>query len=215
MPEHTALLVVDMQYGDAHPDYGAVRRRREQGGPQTTAYYEQRLAEQVIPNVRRLLDAFRAAHLEVLHTRIASLTNDGRDRGLSHRQAGIHFPPGSKEAQILPEVAPRGDEMVFSKTCAGVFNGTNIEYVLRNLGVQHLVIAGVVTGSCVEMAVRDAADRGFGVTLVEDATATWSAELQAAAVSGLRNRSARVATTDDVLALVSAFSSGSGRAPRR
>ena len=203
---HTALLLVDLQYGDAHPDYGAIRRRREQAGPGATAYYEQRLAEQVLPNAARLLEAFRRAGSEVLHTRIASLTRDGRDRSLAHRRAGIHFPLASKEAQILDEVGPQADEIVFSKTCASVFNGTNIEYVLRNLGVQRLVIAGVVTGSCVEMAVRDAADRGFEVILVEDATATWSADLQAQALDRMDGRVASLSSTVDVLRQFDALS---------
>ena len=47
------------------------------------------------------------------------------------------------------------------KTSSGVFNSTNIDYVLRNLGIRYLIVAGVVTDQCVDMAVRDAADRGY------------------------------------------------------
>ena len=61
-----------------------------------------------------------------------------RDRSLEHKHLGIHHPPGLKDAQILEEVGPQGDEIVITKTCGGVFNGSNIEYVLRNLGIQHL-----------------------------------------------------------------------------
>jgi nicotinamidase-related amidase len=117
---------------------------------------------------------------------------DGRDRSLSHRQLGIHFPPGSKEADILDELAPAGDEMVFPKTCASVFNGTRIEYVLRNMGISELIVCGVVTGSCVEAAVRDASDRGFRVVLAEDATAAWSQEMQDAAIQVMAERFAKV-----------------------
>jgi nicotinamidase-related amidase len=80
-----------------------------------------------------------------------------------------------------------------------VFNGTNIEYLLRNLGIATLVIGGVVTGSCVEAAVRDASDRGFRVVLVEDATASWSPEMQSAAIESMRGRSATIMTSHEVV----------------
>ena len=76
--------------------------------------------------------------------------------------------PASADAEILPELAPAGDELVFSKTAGSVFCATNIEYVLRNLGITTLVVTGVVTTGCVHTAVTDAADRGFHVILVED-----------------------------------------------
>jgi nicotinamidase-related amidase len=57
------------------------------------------------------------------------------------------------------------------KTSSGVFNSTNIDYVLKNLGIRYLVIAGIMTDQCVDMAVRDAADRGYLVTCVSDACA--------------------------------------------
>jgi nicotinamidase-related amidase len=203
--EDTALLVIDLQYGDAHPDFGLLKRMRDRGDGPATEYYLRRLQDLVIPNIRRLQDAFRAAGMEVIHTRIESLTRDGRDRSLEHKSLGIHHPPGSKEAEILPEVAPQGDEIVISKTCGGVFNGTNIEYVLRNLGIRNLVIGGVVTSGCVELAVRDAADRSFAVVLVEDATATWTPEMQAAAVRAMREIYAKVKTTDEVVEHVRAL----------
>lgn len=202
--EDTALLVIDLQYGDAHRDYGLLKRMRDRGDGAAIEYYARRLEELVIPNVRRLQDAFRVAGLEVIHTRIQSLTRDGRDRSLEHKSLGIHHPPGSKEAEILPEVAPQGDEIVISKTCGGVFNGTSIEYVLRNLGIKNLVIVGVVTSGCVELAVRDAADRGFAVILVEDATATWTPEMQEAALRAMREIYAKVKTTDEVVERVRA-----------
>ena len=52
------------------------------------------------------------------------------------------------------------------KTSSGVFNSTNIDYVLQNLGIRYLIVAGVVTDQCVDMAVRDAADRGYLVSCV-------------------------------------------------
>ena len=101
----TALLVIDMQYGDAHRDHGLLREMRDRGD-RGYEYYIEQVESVVIPNIRRLLEAFRAARIEVLHTRIESLTADGRDRSPEHKRLAMHFPPGSMEARILPEVAP-------------------------------------------------------------------------------------------------------------
>jgi nicotinamidase-related amidase len=188
-----------MQYGDAHRDFGHLRRMVERGDGAAIEYYASRLETLVIPNIRRLLTAFRGAGMEVIHTHIQSLTRDGRDRSLQHKSLGIHHPPGSREAQILEEVAPRGDEIVLTKTCGGVFNGTRLDYVLRNLGIRTLVIAGVVTSGCVELAVRDASDRGFAVVVVDDATATWLPEMQASAERAMREIYAKVKSTDEVI----------------
>jgi nicotinamidase-related amidase len=201
----TALLAIDLQYGDAHREHGLLRRMRDRGDGAAMEYYAARIEQLVIPNVRRLMDACRQAGIEVIHTRIESLTRDGRDRSLEHKHLGIHHPPGSKDAQILDEVAPQGDEIVITKTCGGVFNGSNIEYVLRNLGIQHLIVVGVVTSGCVEVAVRDAADRGFQVLLVEDATATWSDEMQQAAMRAMDEIYAKVVTTSEMLTRLEAL----------
>jgi ureidoacrylate peracid hydrolase len=111
----------------------------------------------------------------------------------------IHHPPGSIEARILDEVAPTGDEIVITKTCGGVFNCTNIEYVLRNLEVRNLIVTGVVMSGCVEVAVRDASDRGFSVLLVSDACASWSEEMERSALRAMREIYAKVEPTDEVL----------------
>lgn len=199
---NTALLVIDMQYGDAHREYGNLKRIRDQGQGDVVEYYISRVERVVIPNVQRLLRECRQVGVEVIHTRIESLTKDGRDRSLEHKNLGIHHPPGSVEAQFLDPVAPLGDEITLTKTCGGVFNGTNIEYILRNLGVQNLIIAGVVTSGCVEVAVRDASDRGFSVILVDDACATWSSQMQDAAVRAMRGIYAVVWSTDEVCDVV-------------
>jgi nicotinamidase-related amidase len=62
------------------------------------------------------------------------------------------------------------------KTSSGVFNSTNIDYVLKNLNVRYLIITGIMTDQCVDMAVRDAADRGYLVTCVSDACASATPE---------------------------------------
>src|SRR5690606_40202006 len=64
-------------------------------------------------------------------------------------------------SDLIAPLTPRENEPVLPKTSSGLFNSTNADYVLRNLNTRFLVIAGIVTDQCVDMAVRDAADRGY------------------------------------------------------
>jgi nicotinamidase-related amidase len=197
----TALLCIDLQYLDAAQGYGVFADAERSGVPaEAQAYYFERLREVVVPNVRRLQDAFRRDGLEVIHTRIQSLTQDGRDRGPGHKRLGLHAPPGSKEAEFLEEVAPQGDELVINKTASGVFNCTNIEYILRNLGITGLFVVGVYSNECVSTAIRDACDLGFYVTLISDGCATVTPELQNATITTMKDRYARVLTADEAIA---------------
>ncbi len=198
---HAALLCIDLQYLDAARGYGVFADCERSGvAPEAQDYYFNRLETLVLPNVRRLQDAFRAMEQEVIHTRIQSLTRDGRDRGPGHKRLGLHAAPGSKEAEFLEMVAPIGDEIVINKTASGVFTSTNIEYVLRNLGITALFMVGVYSNECVSTAIRDACDLGFYVTLVEDGCATVTPELQQATITTMKDRYARVMTTDEILA---------------
>src|SRR5689334_644476 len=145
-----------------HPDRGADH------------YFHRRLSDTVIPNQLRLLEAARGASIQVMHTIIEALTLDGRDISLDHRLSGIFIPKGHPDGRPIDELAPADNEIVLRKTSSGVFNSTNIDYVLKNLGIRYLIVGGIVTDQCVDMAVRDAADRGYLVTLPEDACATYS-----------------------------------------
>ncbi len=197
---NTAMLCIDMQYLDAAPGYGVFADAASSGLPvESQTYYFERLESLVLPNVHRLQDCFRANRLEVIHTRIQSLTLDGRDRGPAHKRLGLHAAPGSKEAEILPEVMPLGDEIVINKTASGVFNSTNLEYILRNLGITGLFITGVYSNECVSTAVRDACDLGFYVTLISDAIATVTPVLENATITTMKDRYARVMTTDEAI----------------
>lgn len=195
-----ALMVIDLQYLDAAEGYGVFADVERSGVPiEAQEYYFKRLHHVVLPNVCRLQDAFRRLKLEVIHTRIQSLTKDGRDRSVGHNRLGLHAAPGSKEAEFLPEVAPKGDEIIINKTASGVFNSTNIEYILRNLEVRALYVCGVYTNECVSTTVRDACDRGFNTTLITDACATVTPELHNATISTVKDRYARVLYSDEVI----------------
>ncbi|KDD71049.1 isochorismatase [Pseudomonas mandelii PD30] len=178
--DHTALLLVDMQRAWLEPQFDP-----HLNGPDAE-YFLTRTHMQVVPNQRRLLSAFRSTRQNVLHTIIESLTADGRDRSLDHKLSDMHLPKGSPQARIIDDLTPAENEIVLPKTSSGVFNSTNIDYVLRNLGTRHLIIAGIVTDQCVDMAVRDAADRGYLVTLVEDACATYTPARHQACLNAIK-----------------------------
>jgi nicotinamidase-related amidase len=194
----TALLIVDMQRHSAHRDGATIRKVRAAGFADVARAFGERL-DLIVPNIRRLQDSFREAGLEVIHVRIASMTTDGRDRGPSHKKLGHTAAPDSPDAEILPELEPAGDELVFNKTAGSVFCATNIEYVLRNLGITTLVVTGIVTTGCVHTAVTDAADRGFHVILVEDGCGALVPEMHWASIRILRDVYAKILSTSEVL----------------
>jgi ureidoacrylate peracid hydrolase len=178
-----ALLVVDVQVFNTVPGDGEFPEVDPANVPDHLAYYFDRVAGTVLPNIRRLQDACRRAGSEVLFTVIESLTTDGRDRGLDYKITGFNVPRGSPWAKMPEAVAPRGDEIVIPKTSSSVFMSTNIDYVLRNLEIEQLIVAGLLTDQCVESVVRDACDLGYLVTVPEDACGTFSEERHRSSLS--------------------------------
>ncbi|WP_286829895.1 MULTISPECIES: cysteine hydrolase family protein [Kordiimonas] len=198
-PTVPALLCIDLQYLGTTEGYGIFENHRKTGWKEEDIqYYLDRIQKLVLPNVVKLQSAFRNKQLEVIHCRICSLTQDGRDRSPEHVRLGLHAPPHSKLAQFLPQVAPIDDELVLSKTASGIFTSTNLHYLLGNLGITNLYVAGVYTNECVSSAVRSASDLGYRPTLVSDATAAISSAMQEASLLTLKDRYARIEETDEV-----------------
>ena len=194
--DRAALLVVDLQQGEYNP-------HRVANEPEDTWLWK-RIAHHVIPNGRRLIEACRTHDVEVIYTVIESLTLDGRDRSLDYKISGIFVPRGAREAEVIDELAPQPNDIVIRKTSSSLFNSTNFEYVLRNLGIEYVMVMGIMTDQCVETAVRDGCDRGFLMTVVEDACATHSERRHREALLGIKGY-CRVRSTEALIAeLVSA-----------
>ncbi len=175
-PGATALLVIDLQIYCCRPDGGQFADLSPAEVERDNGYFFRQLADVTLPAIGKLQEACRANRIEVLFTVIESLTRDGRDRSLDYKITGFNVPRGSRDAQVLEEIAPAEDEIVLPKTSSSVFISTNLDYLLRNLGIRHLIITGCLTDQCVESAVRDACDLGYLVTLVTDGCATMSPE---------------------------------------
>ena len=175
-PAHAALLFVDVQKYNCTWDGAEYAHLSAAEKQERFAYFFRNLQATALPNMVRLQQACRRAGIEVTYTVIESMTADGRDRSLDYKITGFNVPKGSADAQMVDELTPTEDEMVFRKTSSSVFISTNIDYVLRNLGTKYLIIAGCLTDQCVDSAVRDACDFGYLVTVPTDACATLSAE---------------------------------------
>ncbi len=178
VPRRSALLFVDVQNYNSRPDggeYVAEGLSPEQARAKY-AYFFDRLEKIVLPNLQRLQKACREKDIEILYTVIESLTTDGRDRGLDYKISGFNVPKNSSGARVPDAIAPLDDEIVFPKTSSSVFISTNIHYILGNLGVDFLIVSGLLTDQCISSAVRDACDLGYLVTLITDACATHTEE---------------------------------------
>jgi ureidoacrylate peracid hydrolase len=198
----TALLFVDVQNysaesGGEYAHLSAAEVERRYG------YFFREMRERAVPNMQRLQRACREVGVEVMYTVIESLTQDGRDLSLDYKISKLFCPKGSRDAQVIAEIAPRGDEIVIPKTSSSVFISTNIHYVLGNLGVKHLVVSGVLTDQCVDSTVRDACDLGYLVTLVTDACATQSEERHRSSLANNRGYCRQVTTEAMVAELAS------------
>lgn len=109
----------------------------------------------------RLLQVFRAKGLPVVYI-----------QHVSTRKGATFFLPGTKGVEIHESVAPRAGEAVFQKHYPNSFRETPLLGHLRELGIDRLVVAGMMTQMCVDSTVRAAADLGFQCALAHDACAT-------------------------------------------
>ena len=199
-PKRSALLVVDMQYATGHRDGPLARRMREQGLT-TTDWRFARIHDLVIPNIRRLIDATRRAGGEVVYVTVGAGTTDCRDAP-PHMRAMFedmgNF-AGSRAHEIVEELAPEPGDHIVRKTSIGAFASTGIDHMLRMLDREFLFMTGVSTNMCVETTAREAADRGYAVTMVEDACATTHEDLHHNTMRNFRRLFGKVHSTDEVL----------------
>ena len=188
VPTQAALLFIDVQNFSAHRQGAEFASLSQDACEQTYGWYFAQLESRVIPNMQSIQTACRQAGIEVIYTTIESLTLDGRDRSLDYKITGFHVSKGAWDGQVIDQIAPQGDEIVLAKTSSSVFISTNIDYVLRNLGVKQLVISGV------ESAIRDACDLGYLVTQVSDACLTYSAQRHAQSLRTIQGYCRQVTT---------------------
>jgi len=169
-PERTAVLVIDMQN-----DFGSP------GGMFDRAGIDTRCIQAVVPTIARVLHTARAAGVPVVHVRMAhppDLANAGALDG-PHRRKHERMRVGESDAlvegtwntEILPELHPKDGEAVVTKHRYSGFFETELDDVLRRLGVSQLVVTGCTTSICVESTVRDAMFRDYTCLVLADCVA--------------------------------------------
>jgi biuret amidohydrolase len=208
-PARTALCVIDMQRVFTRPEE-ALCRAVETASEGISRGYLERVSEVVVPAIGRLLDAFRRHGSPIFFTAIGTESGAGGDLphwlrgfdqlGLATLGERVWPPVGHTAWQIDEALAPRPGEPVLNKLSAGTFATTGLEQRLRHLGIQTVVVTGVVTDVCVSTTAREAADRGFDTVMVSDACTTLSEVLHRASLESFSMAFGWVRSAEEVIA---------------
>jgi nicotinamidase-related amidase len=173
-----ALLIIDMQ-----------RDFLEPGGFGEMLGNDVSQLRRTIDPIRKLLAAWRARALPVMHTReghrpdLSDLPRAKKIRGLGKTSIGDPGPMGRilvrGEAghDIIPELYPLPSEPVIDKPGKGAFFATDLHAILQNRGITQLVVTGVTTEVCVHTTVREANDRGYDCLVLEDCVGSYFPEV--------------------------------------
>jgi len=204
----TALVIIDMQ-----------RDFLEPGGFGAALGNDVSLLMAAVEPCRRILAGARATGMLVIHTReghrpdLSDAPRAKVERGPPEKRIGAPGPMGRilvrGEAghDIVPTLAPLAEEPVIDKPGKGAFYQTDLDLMLRNRGIETLLVCGVTTEVCVHTTVREANDRGYRCLVLADACASYFPEFHEV---GLRMIAAQggifgwVSTTDIVLAALAA-----------
>jgi nicotinamidase-related amidase len=182
-PATTALVIIDMQ-----------RDFLEPGGFGEALGNDVSRLSVVVPPLRTLLATARAVGLPVIHTREGHRTDlsDCPPSKLArgHLTLGIGdegpngrvLVRGERGHGIIDDLAPIAGEVVLDKPGKGAFHATDLELMLRNLGITSLLVTGVTTEVCVHTTVREANDRGFECLVLEDCVGSYFADFHEVAL---------------------------------
>lgn len=182
-PGNIALMVIDMQRDFVEP-----------GGFGAALGNDVARLQDIIPAVARLIAAFRAKGMTIIHTKEAHRADlsdcppTKRRRGPADIAIGDEGPmgrilvSGEPGNDIVPALYPAEGELVLEKPGKGAFYATNLGSILDAAAITHLVFAGVTTEVCVQTTMREAADRGYETLIAEDATDSYFPEFKRAAI---------------------------------
>ncbi|MFA5106662.1 MAG: isochorismatase family cysteine hydrolase [Candidatus Micrarchaeia archaeon] len=129
-------------------------------------------AQKIIPNIQKVIAAAREVGVPVIYS------NDAHIEGLDHEFSvwGPHAIAGSSGAQVIPELEPKkGDYIVPKRNYSGFF-GTDLDGILRGMGVEEVVLCGLHAHICVRHTSADAFFRGYDITVIGDAVESFTEE---------------------------------------
>jgi nicotinamidase-related amidase len=194
-PEHTAIVTQECQGAVIGPNAGLALLAEE----------ARRVA---LPNIVRLLPAARAAGVRVVHC-LVHKRPDGLGSnhnakifaiGGSPRQPAVDISPGTEGAALLPELGPEPSDLVLSRWHGvGPMGGTDLDAVLRNLGVSTIIVVGVSLNIAIPNVVMDAVNAAYRVIVPRDAVAGIPTDYGAAVIANTLSLLATITTTDDLL----------------
>jgi biuret amidohydrolase len=182
-----ALIIIDMQ-----------RDFMEPGGFGDALGNNVALLQAIVPTLKQLLDVFRVNGLPVFHTiechrpdlsdcPPSKLHRGGEGLKIGDRGSmGRILVVGEPGNAIISELAPIPGEILIEKPGKGAFCRTNLEALLHEKGITHLLITGVTTEVCVQTTMREANDRGFECLMVEDATESYFPKFKQATLEMVR-----------------------------
>ena len=189
----TALILIHMQHGITHED----------GGCASFGHAKATRASGVIERQQSLLKAFRARNLPVI------FVNAITDTSSKFPVLGKFWPslktfganlPGSKDLEVIPELAPRSDEPILFNWPFGIFTSSNLEKALKDLQVETLVMVGVATEMAVVASVMQAADLFYNIIVPSDASTSANPTAHDVVMNMVIPAMALVETTENVLA---------------
>lgn len=181
LPEVCALLIIDMQRDFLEPG----------GFGEMLGNDVSKLRVTIEPN-RRLLTTWRAAGLQVIHTReghrpdLTDLPPVKKIRGRSKTTIGDAGPMGrilvrgENGHDIIPELYPLPSEPVIDKPGKGAFYATDLHSILQHRDIKQLIVTGVTTEVCVNTTVREANDRGYDCLVASDCVGSYFPEFHEA-----------------------------------
>jgi len=184
-----ALLIIDMQN-----DFVL------EGAPLRVAQ-----GRAIIPNILELLRKFRKRGLPVFHI-LRIHRADGSDVEITRRELFRSRPfavEGSAGAAVVSEIAPLPGEFIIPKVRMSAFIGTELDLILRTLGIDGLVIAGIQTPNCIRTTVFDAIAYNYPVILVEDATGAQNDEIHRSNIRDIANIGVTVTNAQDLIRMLS------------
>jgi nicotinamidase-related amidase len=159
----------------------------------------------MVPNLGRLCVAARAASVQVIHC-VAARRSDGKGSNTNARLFGgvkkspVTMLPGTDDVAVLPELGPEPDDLVLCRLHGlDPMSGTDLDPILRNLGVTTIVVTGVSVNVAVTNLVMDAVNRGYQVVLPRDAVAGLPADYADAVIDNTIALLATVTTTAAVI----------------
>ena len=203
-PKKTAVVLIDMQVlvsSNALLEEALASGLPEKEVREALKEYDSRV-KRAVKNAQRILSLSRKKGYDIVHVKLGAQSSDPRHTAKINRKGGLIVSMDSEKGRFFAEVKPVAGELVFSKTNGGAFSGTNLDFVLRNMDIESLVVMGFLTDQCVLATVLHAGDLGYDVVLVEDACTGTTKENHDAVVRLAKDTFLKVKSTEQLLKML-------------